>query len=166
MRKLRVGLFLLAYVGFVAAYLVGAGIPISGWLAEHIYEVMERQFTGLPAKPGPALKIFLHNALVCVLTSAPFVGPFALLLSAFSTGLAVNALIVVRGLPRAAALWLLAKPFTILEVAAYSLAAGEAAYMSVVRDWRGEKLKYLACLLGAMAILAVAAAIEASTMGF
>ena len=105
--------------------------------------------------------LFSHNLYICLIEFVPVIGPIWGFLSFFVTGIGINAIASVQGVPPLLVLLIIAIfPHTWLEFASYSIAITESIWLfRRLLQGRWRELKNTAILIGLCAILLLIGAI-------
>jgi len=109
------------------------------------------------------IAIFVNNCRICLIMFIPIVGAVFGALSLFSTGVAINALSIVQGVPsNLMLLSLIIGPIFWIEFIAYSMGMTESVWLfRRALQGRWKELKRAAILIGiAVGLLAIGAIIE------
>ena len=139
----RAILFIIFYLAISATLYVGFNTPVTMEEARATVEKLKPLFESIIKRgnlEATAWNTFLHNSVMTLIANTPLLGFLLMLFSAYQTGLTAKMLVMVSGSPIGFT-QIYFKLHTLLELAAYSLAAGESAYLSPFMFRRREEEK-------------------------
>lgn len=164
----RLALVLVVLLVEIGLFFVGLFTPLSASTQQYLANQANSTFGSVLGAPAPevAAFIFTHNLAIALSEMIPVAGVLLFALSIYSTGLAAQALVVVRGLPAQWGAVVFAFPYTLVELSAYAVAivAGSMLLVAWRRGHLRRELKVFALEgVSVAGILLTAAAMEAAT---
>jgi uncharacterized membrane protein SpoIIM required for sporulation len=152
----------------LALFAVGLLTPLSNSAQQSLANETSSQFSGFRSASPEQLVVFIfsHNLSIALAEMVPLLGAFLFVLSAYSTGLAAQAIVASQGLPGQFGAILLAFPYSLVELSAYAIAVGAGIMLLV--SWRRKRLRrelkvFFFEVVVVAAVLVVAATMETAT---
>ncbi|OYT62971.1 MAG: hypothetical protein B6U69_00250 [Thermofilum sp. ex4484_15] len=138
-KEFRIPLALIFLCALVMSFIIGGLVPLTNENARHLYDALKKlreEITSERDYVKLALRIYFHNASLAILMVLPLVGVVWSFITLFTTGLALNAFLTVKGiggvigkLPYLSLS--LIEPHSILEFVSYSLLSSEGVILSL-----------------------------------
>jgi hypothetical protein len=160
----RLLLILGIFLAELAIFAAGLLTPLSSSSLHGLANETNRQFASVQSVSPPQLVVFIftHNLSIAAAEMIPVFGAFLFVLSAYSTGLATQAIVAAQGLPGITGIVLFAFPYSYVELSAYAIAAGSGAMVLVA--WRKKRLRLEVPVVILEAVLVAGVLIVAAAM--
>jgi hypothetical protein len=166
----RVIFFLVAIVFELAIFFAATVVPIDRSTQQNLTQAANnlRNLTDTSPPLVTMRLIFSNNLRVALVEMVPGLGPIVLAASIFTTGQLLQVVSIAAGYPSIlVSIFLFAFPYTIIELSAYPLAVVSGTMLLVA--WRRRTLRkeirvFLWELVGVVAVLLLAAAMETATL--
>ncbi|MGQ9479080.1 MAG: stage II sporulation protein M [Thermoproteota archaeon] len=156
------GLFPITILVLSLVFILSSTIPMERSLAEKIYSEYVSSVESINLE-NP-FEIFLNNFSISVLMMIPLVGFGFSIFASYVNGMTISAISLVENLnPLLISLWLVSRPFGILEFLAYGLASAQSlsSMFAIARKRVRKELKsYVSTILIVACLLLAAAFIE------